>query len=127
MEPSLLTFLALSAVVIATPGPDTALTIRNTMLGGRRAGISTALGVGAGQLVWALATSLGVVALLLASDPIFRTLKLVGAAYLVYLGGQSLRRAVRGSAVRGDHPGPRRRRPAGGSGGVSPGRPQQSR
>jgi threonine/homoserine/homoserine lactone efflux protein len=38
------TFLALAAVVIATPGPDTALTIRNTLAGGRRAGVATAFG-----------------------------------------------------------------------------------
>jgi threonine/homoserine/homoserine lactone efflux protein len=40
--------------------------------------------------VWTVAASAGVVALLTASEPVFRTLKLVGAAYLVYLGAQSL-------------------------------------
>jgi threonine/homoserine/homoserine lactone efflux protein len=104
MDPSLLTFLAISAVVIATPGPDTALTIRNTFLGGWRGGIGTALGVSTGQLVWAAAASLGVLALLLASEPIFRGLKLLGAAYLVYLGIQSLHSALRGSSLGGLHP-----------------------
>jgi threonine/homoserine/homoserine lactone efflux protein len=96
MLDSLLAFVAVSAVVICTPGQDTALTIRNTLTGGRRSGIATAAGVAAGQAVWTVAASVGVVALLTASEPVFRTLKLVGAAYLVYLGAQSLAAAVRG-------------------------------
>jgi threonine/homoserine/homoserine lactone efflux protein len=93
---SFLAFLGLSAVVIATPGPDTALTVRNTVLGGRRAGAFTAAGVSAGQIIWALATSVGLVAVLLASEPVFHALKLLGAAYLLYLGAQSLLAAFRG-------------------------------
>jgi threonine/homoserine/homoserine lactone efflux protein len=88
-------FLVVAVVVIVTPGPDTALTIRNTLLGGRRSGVSTALGVAAGQATWTLATSAGVAALLVASEPVFRVLKLVGAAYLVVLGLQALRLAFR--------------------------------
>ena len=99
MDVSFLSFLAISAVVIATPGPDTALTIRNTLFGGRRGGVCTALGVSAGQLIWAVTTSLGLVALLLASEPIFHALRLVGAGYLVYLGVQSLRSAWRPSTA----------------------------
>jgi threonine/homoserine/homoserine lactone efflux protein len=96
MLETLVAFVAVSAVVICTPGQDTALTIRNTLAGGRRSGVSTAAGVAAGQAVWTVAASAGVVALLTASEPIFRTLKLVGAAYLVYLGVQSIRVALGG-------------------------------
>src|SRR6185312_6794953 len=71
-------------------GQDTALTIRNTLAGGRRTGVATAGGVALGQAVWTVAASAGVVALLTASEPVFRAVKLVGAAYLVYLGAQSL-------------------------------------
>lgn len=99
MDASFFTFLAVAVLVIVTPGPDTALTIRNTLLGGRRAGIGTALGVSTGQLLWATATSLGLVALLLASEPVFRALRLMGAAYLAYLGARSLREAWRGTAA----------------------------
>ena len=95
LEP-LLAFVAVSAVVICTPGQDTALTIRNTLAVGRRSGIATAGGVAAGQAVWTVAASAGVVALLTASEPVFRALKLAGAAYLIYLGAQSLWAAVRG-------------------------------
>jgi len=99
MDTSFLAFLGISALVIATPGPDTALTVRNTLLGGRRAGTFTALGVSVGQVVWAVATSVGLVALLLASEPVFQALKLLGAAYLVLLGVQSLRSALRRSPL----------------------------
>ena len=88
-------FLGVSALVIVTPGQDTVLTIRNTLLGGRRAGALTALGVCTGQAAWALATSLGLAALLAASEPAFVALKLVGAAYLVYLGAHALLAALR--------------------------------
>ena len=90
----MLAFLAISALVIVTPGPDTALTIRNALLGGRRGGVGTALGVATGQACWTLATSAGIAALLSASRPAFLALRLLGAAYLVYLGLESLRRAV---------------------------------
>jgi threonine/homoserine/homoserine lactone efflux protein len=89
-------FLAISALVIVTPGQDTALTIRNSLLGGRRAGVATALGVSAGQAVWALATSIGIAALIVAFEPAFVALKLAGAAFLIYLGVQALYGAVRG-------------------------------
>jgi threonine/homoserine/homoserine lactone efflux protein len=98
MIESLLAFLAVSAIVIVTPGQDTALTIRNSLLGGRGAGFATAFGVAAGQAVWTLAASLGLAALLVASEPAFVALKLAGAAYLVYLGVQSLVAALRGRA-----------------------------
>jgi RhtB (resistance to homoserine/threonine) family protein len=88
-------FLAVSVLVIVTPGQDTALTIRNTLLGGRGGGVSTALGVSTGQAVWALATSAGLSALLAASHPLFVALRIAGAAYLVYLGAQALHDAVR--------------------------------
>jgi threonine/homoserine/homoserine lactone efflux protein len=91
----LLAFLGVAVVVIVTPGQDTALTIRNTLAGGRRAGVRTAAGVVGGQAVWALAASAGVAALLVASEPAFVALKVAGAVYLIYLGGQALFAAVR--------------------------------
>jgi threonine/homoserine/homoserine lactone efflux protein len=91
----LLAFAGIAALVIVTPGPDTALTIRNTLLGGRTSGIRTALGVVTGQAAWTVATSAGVAALLVASEPAFRAVKLAGAAYLIFLGTQTLLRVVR--------------------------------
>ena len=89
-------FVLVAAVVICTPGPDTALTIRNTLLGGRGNGLRTAEGVAAGQAVWTLAASAGLAALVAASQPIFAAVRIVGAAYLVWLGLQALSAAVRG-------------------------------
>jgi threonine/homoserine/homoserine lactone efflux protein len=88
-------FLGVSLLVIVTPGQDTALTIRNTLAGGRRGGVFTALGVVSGQVTWALATSAGLAAVLVASQPAFTALRLAGAAYLVLLGAQALVAAVR--------------------------------
>jgi threonine/homoserine/homoserine lactone efflux protein len=93
----LLAFLGVSALVIVTPGQDTALTIRSTLLGGRRAGVLTALGVSTGQTVWTLAACGGITALLLASEPAFLAVKLAGAIYLVFLGAQMLVHALRRS------------------------------
>jgi len=95
---SFLAFIGISLLVIVTPGPDTAMTVRNTLLGGRAGGLSTALGVATGQAIWALATSVGVVTLLVASEPVFNAVKFAGAAYLVFLGGQALLAAWRGTA-----------------------------
>lgn len=86
-------FLGVAAVVICTPGQDTALTIRNALTGGRASGVATAAGVAAGQALWTVAASIGVVALFSASQPAFAALRLVGAAYLVLLGLQALRGA----------------------------------
>jgi threonine/homoserine/homoserine lactone efflux protein len=91
---TVLAFAAVAAVVIVTPGQDTALVVRNTLAGRRAAGIATALGVSAGQAVWAVATSAGLAALIVASEQVFVGLKLVGAAYLVFLGATSLLRAL---------------------------------
>src|SRR5256885_6983572 len=96
MAGQLAAFFGVSAIVIVTPGPDTALTIRNTLMGGRRAGIFTAVGVSAGQATWTLASAAGIAALLAASEPAFLAVKLVGSAYLVWLGVQAIVGAIRG-------------------------------
>jgi threonine/homoserine/homoserine lactone efflux protein len=90
VDNSFLIFLGISILVIVTPGPDTALTIRNIILGERVAGVATAFGVSTGQLIWAAATSIGLVALLLASEPVFQAVKMAGAVYLIYLGMKTL-------------------------------------
>jgi len=87
-------FFAVSTVVIATPGPDTALTIRNTLLGGRRSGLFTALGVSSGQATWAVAAAAGLAALVQTSKPVFTVVRLIGAAYLTFLGAQALSAAM---------------------------------
>ena len=95
MLTELAAFVGVSLVVIVTPGQDTALTIRNSLRGRRRAGLATAAGVATGQACWTIATSAGLAALLVASEGLFVALKLLGAAYLVYLGGRALLDALR--------------------------------
>ena len=92
---ALLAFVAVAAIVIVTPGQDTALVVKNTLAGRRRAGVATALGVSTGQLAWALATSAGLAAVLVASEQLFLAIRLVGAAYLTYLGLTALWSALR--------------------------------
>jgi threonine/homoserine/homoserine lactone efflux protein len=89
-----LAFLGVSLLVICTPGQDTALTIRNTLLGNSGTGTATALGVSAGQATWTVATSAGLAVILMASAPLFLAVRLAGAAYLVYLGARSLLKAI---------------------------------
>jgi threonine/homoserine/homoserine lactone efflux protein len=87
---SYLAFLGVSLLVICTPGQDTALTIRNTLVGDRTTGAATAGGVAAGQAVWTIATSAGLAVVLMASAPLFLAIRLAGAVYLIYLGIRAL-------------------------------------
>jgi RhtB (resistance to homoserine/threonine) family protein len=75
------------------PGPDMALVTKNAALYGRRAALGTAFGVNAGLAVWTVASALGVASLVRTSATAFTALKLVGAAYLIWLGVQALRSA----------------------------------
>jgi threonine/homoserine/homoserine lactone efflux protein len=101
VDPRLVAFLGIAALVIVTPGPDTVLTVRNTLGGGRNGGLGTALGVAAGQAVWTVATSAGVATLLVASASAFAALRFAGAAYLVWLGAHALWGALGAGAPHG--------------------------
>ncbi len=93
-------FLVVAVVVIVMPGPDFALTARNTLARGARAGVSTASGVVTGLFVWEVASVAGVAALIAASRPAFLVLRVLGAAYLMWLGFEALRAAWRHRDVR---------------------------
>ena len=85
-----LVFLGIVALLTITPGADMAMVARSVFTGGRRDAFATTLGISAGCLAWAGASALGVAAVLAASQTAYDTLRLVGAAYLVWLGVQSL-------------------------------------
>jgi threonine/homoserine/homoserine lactone efflux protein len=91
-----LVFLGVITLLTITPGADMAMVSRSVFMGGRRAAFATTLGIAAGCLIWALASAAGVAAVLAASETAYDTLRLVGAAYLVWLGVQSLLAARRG-------------------------------
>jgi threonine/homoserine/homoserine lactone efflux protein len=93
-------FIGVAVLVICTPGQDTALTIRSSLAGGRRAGVATAAGVALGQAAWTVATAIGLASLLVASQPLFLALRVAGAVVLVVLGTQLLVGALRRSESR---------------------------
>jgi threonine/homoserine/homoserine lactone efflux protein len=80
--------LFVTAVLLlnATPGPDTAYIVGRSVAQGRKAGLLSALGISAGCCVHALASALGLSAILAASATAFMLIKLAGGAYLIYLG-----------------------------------------
>jgi threonine/homoserine/homoserine lactone efflux protein len=81
-----LAFVALTAVLVLVPGPAVMLVMQQSLSRGFRSASYVALGVLSADLVWATAASLGVTAVLVASEPAFFTLRLMGAAYLIYIG-----------------------------------------
>jgi threonine/homoserine/homoserine lactone efflux protein len=85
-----LLFLGVITLLTITPGADMAMVSRSAFLGGRRAAFATTLGIAAGCMIWAIASAAGVAAVLAASETAYDALRLAGAAYLVWLGVQSL-------------------------------------
>jgi len=83
---SLLAAVLVLALLTVVPGPDVAVVTRVALGSGRLAAARTAAGVAAGCLVWGVLTAAGLAAILAASAPAFAVVKLVGAAYLVFLG-----------------------------------------
>jgi threonine/homoserine/homoserine lactone efflux protein len=89
-------FLAFAVILVLIPGPDFAVVTKNTLVGGRRRGRWTALGVSSSNLVQGSAAALGLGALIIRAQPVFEAIKWAGVAYLVYLGAQAIRSAIRG-------------------------------
>ena len=73
-----------------TPGQDTFFILGNSLGAGRRAGVAAALGIAAGSIVHTLAAALGLSAILATSATAFTVVKLLGAAYLIYIGVRAL-------------------------------------
>jgi threonine/homoserine/homoserine lactone efflux protein len=91
-------FFAAALVLAVTPGPGIFYVAARTLAGGRREGIASSFGTGLGGMAHVLAGSVGVSAIVLASAELFTALKLVGAAYLVWIGIRTIR-AARQDAV----------------------------
>jgi threonine/homoserine/homoserine lactone efflux protein len=82
----LLAFAGLCAVLVAIPGPAVVLVMKSAVARGRRTALVTAAGVFVADLVWVLASVVGLTALLVSSQTAFEVLRYAGAAYLLYLG-----------------------------------------
>ncbi|WP_168016934.1 LysE family translocator [Halomonas salinarum] len=92
-------FLIAITLLTLSPGVDTLLVIRNTTRGGLRDGVLTSLAICSGLFVHAAVSALGISVILLQSAHAFSALKLIGAAYLIWLGVQSLASARRGTPL----------------------------
>jgi threonine/homoserine/homoserine lactone efflux protein len=92
---AILAFALVALLGVMTPGLDTMVVLRHAVLGGRRVGIAVVLGISLGCLVWGAASTLGLTALLVASETAYRVVQLLGAAYLIWLGASGLWRSLR--------------------------------
>ena len=102
-----LLFLATAVGLAVLPGPGILYVAARTLAGGRGEGLASSFGTGLGGFVHVAAGALGVSALVVASAEAFTVLKLVGAAYLVWIGVRTLR-AAREAATAGSAPAPAR-------------------
>ena len=114
-EPAFGAYVAVTALLVATPGASTAVVVRSVLEGGRSAGMAAALGIATANTAWATAAGVGVTAIFTRVPVMFSAIRFAGAGYLFFLGARAIARAVRPSpaplpareAVEGDPP-PRR-------------------
>jgi threonine/homoserine/homoserine lactone efflux protein len=88
-------FFAAAFLLAITPGPGIFYVAARTLAGGRAEGIASTFGTGLGGMVHVIAGSFGISALILASADLFTALKLIGAAYLIWIGIRTIQSARR--------------------------------
>ena len=98
-------FAVLSLIVTVTPGPDSLLVLRSSLLAGRPAGGRVAAGATSGSLAWGICSVAGLTAILAASAQLYRALQLAGACYLLFLGIRGWRAAAGHAAGHSARPG----------------------
>ena len=89
-------FLAVAVPLVLTPGASTAVVLRNSLAGGTRAGLETAIGANTGSLVYGLLCAFGFALALQQWPGVWVVLRVVGVIYLAWLGARSLYRAALG-------------------------------
>jgi threonine/homoserine/homoserine lactone efflux protein len=93
VSPQFATFLIASLVLAITPGPGVIYILTRTLIQGRRAGLASVCGIALGNLANAAVAALGLAVVIASSAAAFALVKFFGAAYLVFLGVQTLRSA----------------------------------
>ncbi|MEU7915101.1 LysE family translocator [Microbispora bryophytorum] len=103
---ALASFAAIVALLTLTPGLDTALILRTSLLAGRRSAWAVVLGIQGGTLSWGMLTAAGLSALLTASQVAYEVLRWAGVAYLIWMGARMLWHSRTGQADDAAPPGP---------------------
>ena len=93
------TFVAFVLLLTVAPGPDFAMVMKNALAGGRTAGFWTMVGINISNAAQGTVAALGLGAVIVASHPVFETIRWAGIAYLCWLGFHTLRSARRGPQV----------------------------
>lgn len=88
-------FLLIVTVLTVVPGADFAVTVKNTLVGGRSRGRWAAAGISASNAIQGTVAALGLGALIVRAEGVFAAVKWAGVAYLAFLGVQAVRSAVR--------------------------------
>jgi threonine/homoserine/homoserine lactone efflux protein len=96
-------FLVFAVVLVLVPGPDFAVVTKNTLAAGRWRGAWSAGGVASSNAVQGAAAATGLGAVIVRVQPLFEAVKWAGVAYLVLLGVQAVRSAVRGEYPAAEH------------------------
>lgn len=94
MLSTLLAWAALATLATVSPGPDTALVVGHAARRGTRAGLLAAFGAASGNLWYAALFGFGLMSLLAAQPTVYLVVKIVGAAYLAWIGFKMLRGAI---------------------------------
>lgn len=93
-DSQILAFIGVAFILTITPGADTMLVLRSVLTRGQRAGLLAVLGICSGLFVHATFSALGLSLIIVQSATAFEVIKLLGAAYLIFLGSQSLWQAL---------------------------------
>ena len=96
MDPQLAAYLVFTTILVFTPGSATAVVVRNVLDGGHRRGMAAAIGAAAGNTTYAVLAGVGLASLFARVPGAFVALRIVGTAYLAWLGVKSLVAAWRG-------------------------------
>jgi RhtB (resistance to homoserine/threonine) family protein len=104
IDPRMYAFIGVAALLIILPGADMALVTKNVLTVGRRGAMLTIIGICAGCVIHATASALGLSAIIATSAMAFNVVKTLGAAYLVWIGIQSIRDAKRPATLPNEKP-----------------------